>query len=119
MNPLSRMEMKRMTEFRVGRGHDGPARLGEYIMGTEVFETPLLTGPNISRERVLQYGTLGRDPSNSRPTIAALPFGMKLEEIGKAELGNSDSILLPSLISFSSLDDQTHPLFHAHFQGID
>jgi len=103
-----------MTEFRVGRGHDGPARLGEYILGTEVFETPLLTGPNISRERMLQYGTLGRDPSNSRPTITALPFGMKLEEIGKAGLGDFDSVLLPSLISFSSLDDQTSILTLRH-----
>lgn len=103
-----------MTEFRVGRGHDGPARLGEYIMGTEVFETPLLTGPNISREKMLQYGTLGRDLSNSRPTITALPFGMKHEEIDKAGLGDCDSLLLPSLISFSSLDDQTSVLTLRH-----
>ncbi len=103
-----------MTEFRVGRGHDGPARLGEYIMGTEVFETPLLTGPNISRERMLQYGTIGRDLSNTSPTIAALPFGMKLEEMDKAGLGEFDSVLLPSLISFSSLDDQTSVLTLRH-----
>jgi len=103
-----------MTEFRVGRGHDGPARLGEYIMGTEVFENPMLTGPNISHEKMLQYGTMGRDLSNSQPTIAALPFGMKLEEIDKAGLGDFDSVLLPSLISFSSLDVQTSVLTLRH-----
>lgn len=103
-----------MTEFRVGRGHDGPARIGEYIMGTEVFETPMLTGPNIYHEKMLQYRTLGRDLSNSRPTIAALPFGMKLEEIDKAGLGDIDSVLLPSLISFSSLDDQASVLTLRH-----
>ena len=103
-----------MTEFRVGRGHDGPARIGEYIMDTEVFETPLLTGPSISSEKMLQYGTLGRDLSNSKPMIAALPFSMKLEEIDKAGLRGSDSILLPSLISFSSLDDQASVLTLQH-----
>jgi len=104
-NHLSRLEMMRMTEFRVGRGHDGPARVGEYIMGNSTFETPLLIGPESSGAIPLHYRTLGRDSGSTSPMIVAVPFGMNPEELVDAEVSDSDSILLPSLPSFASLTE--------------
>ena len=92
-----------MTEFRVGRGHDGPARIGEYIMNDVTLETPILIGPERSKANPLHYITLGRDSSKQRPMISTIPFTMMPEELSKAGLNDSDSILLPSMISFSSI----------------
>jgi len=92
-----------MAEFRIGRGHDGPARVGEYIMNDVAFETPILIGPEISRANSLHYMTLGRESAGQRSMISSIPFTMKPEELAKAEENNSGSILLPSMISFSSL----------------
>jgi archaeosine synthase alpha-subunit len=97
--------MKIMTEFRVGRGHDGPARVGEYIMNDVTFETPILIGPESSRANPLHYKTLGRDPDRQRPMISAIPFTMAPDELSRIGLNDSDSILLPSMVSFSSLSD--------------
>ena len=104
------MEMKRMTEFRVGRGHDGPARVGEYIMNDVTFETPMLIGPESSKANPLHYKTLGRDPDRQKPMISTIPFAMKPDELSKAGLDDSDSILLPSMVSFSSLDSDAGTL---------
>lgn len=104
-NHLFKMRMKRMTEFRVGRGHDGPARVGEYIMGDTTFETPLLIGPVISGAIPLHYRALGRDSGSTSPMIVSVPFSMKPEELVDAEVSDSDSILLPSLPSFASLTE--------------
>jgi len=109
-NHLSKMEMMRMTEFRVGRGHDGPARVGEYIMGDTTFETPLLIGPESSSALPLHYRTLGRDQGSTKPMIVVVPFSMKPEELVDAEIDDSDSILLPSLPSFSSLAENAGAL---------
>ncbi|MHA1135253.1 MAG: DUF5591 domain-containing protein [Candidatus Thorarchaeota archaeon] len=92
-----------MTEFRVGRGHDGPARVGEYIMNDVTFETPILIGPERSRANPLHYKTLGRDPARQKPMISTIPFTMTPDELSKVGLNDSDSLLLPSMISFSSL----------------
>ena len=94
-----------MTEFRVGRGHDGPARVGEYILGDTTYETPLLTGPETSGAIPLHYRTLGRDQGSLSPMIVAVPFDMKPDDLDDAELGDSDSILLPSLPSFATLTE--------------
>lgn len=94
-----------MTEFRVGRGHDGPARVGEYIMNDVTFETPILIGPESSRANPLHYKTLGRDPARQRPMVSAIPFAMTPEELSTVGLNDSDSFLLPSMVSFSSLSD--------------
>ena len=100
------MEMKRLTEFRVGRGHDGPARVGEFIMNDVTFETHILIGPESSRANPLHYKTLGRDSARQKPMISTIPFTMTPDELSNAGLDDSDSILLPSMISFSSLDDK-------------
>ena len=92
-----------MTEFRVGRGHDGPARVGEYIVNDVTFETPILIGPENSQANPLHYKTLRRDPARQNPMISTIPFVMKPDELSKAGLNESDSILMPSMISFSSL----------------
>ncbi len=104
------MEMKRMTEFRVGRGHDGPARIGEYIIGEEVFQTPLLTGPDSIRKSILQIRYMGRDLTLPNPGIVAIPFNMTPDEFSNVALGDSDPILLPSLVSFASLDNPASTL---------
>jgi archaeosine synthase len=103
-----------MTEFRVGRGHDGPARVGEYIMGDVTFETPLLIGPDRSKANPLHYGTLGRDSGRQKSMIFSIPFAMKPSEVSKAELKDSHSFLLPSMTSFSSLDDNAGVLILRH-----
>ena len=108
------MELIRVTEFRVGRGHDGPARVGEYIMGDVTFETPLLIGPELSKANPLHYGTLGRDPGKEKPMIFAIPFAMKADEVSKVELTDSYSFLLPSMPSFSSMDDNAGILLLRH-----
>ncbi|TFG26140.1 hypothetical protein EU528_14925 [Candidatus Thorarchaeota archaeon] len=110
MNPLSRMELKRMTEFRVGRGHDGPARIGEYIIGDEIFPTPLLTGPDSKRKQILQYRYMGRDLTSPTPSIVAIPFNTTPDELNNTVVENSDPVLLPSLVSFSSLDNPASTL---------
>jgi len=104
-----------LTEFRIGRGHDGPARIGEYIMGTEVYTTPLLTGPLFIENHVIPYGTIGRIDSNSRrPRFLALPFEAHINEPQKKGIKETDSILLPSLPSFSSLGASAGALMLKH-----
>ena len=93
-----------MVEFRVGRGHDGPARVGEYIIGDATFETPLVIGPTSSKAIPLHYGTLGRDANRQTPMIMAIPFAMKPEDVSKINLNNSYSFLLPSMPAFASLE---------------
>lgn len=107
---LSRMEKRRMTEFRVGRGHDGPARVGEFIMGEDVIRTPFLTGPDLTNRKVLQYRTLSRDFVFPNPVLSAIPFDLKLEALNEAGLGEVDAVLLPSMVAFSSIDDQASTL---------
>ena len=70
-----------MAEFRVGRGHDGPARVGEYIMNDVAFETPLLIGSESSVANPLHYRTLIRDPARQKTMISAIPFTMTPDEL--------------------------------------
>jgi archaeosine synthase len=100
-----------LTEFRVGRGHDGPARVGEYFMGTEVHRTPALTGPSILGDSVIPYGTIGRKPRRgSKPYLLALPF----EDASVDEIQETDSLLLSSMPAFSSLGDEAGNLLVKH-----
>jgi len=104
----------KLTEFRIGRGHDGPARIGEYIMGTQVYETPALTSACLSDDRFLPYKTIGRAMSHSsEPHLLALPFETSLDAL-KGEVGDSDSLLLPSLPAFSALGDDAGVLMLKH-----
>ncbi len=104
-----------LTEFRIGRGHDGPARIGEYIMGTEVYTTPILTGPIFTENPIIPYGTIGRVTSNSlKPCFLAYPFELQIDESEKEGIRETDSILLPSLPSFSALGDGAGALMLKH-----
>jgi archaeosine synthase len=104
-----------LTEFRIGRGHDGPARVGEYIMGTEVYTTPILTGHFPSNNQLIPYRTIGRGTSPSpKPHILAYPFETHIEDPKNEEIGEADSILLPSLLSFSSLGESAGELMLKH-----
>jgi len=95
-----------LTEFRIGRGHDGPARIGEYIMGSEVYSTPILTGPVSTEKRIIPYVTIGRNTSSTlRHCLLAHPFEQHFDDIRKQAIKETDSILLPSLPSFSTLRD--------------
>ena len=104
----------KLTEFRIGRGHDGPARIGEYIMGPKVYETPALTGAYLSDDRLLPYKTIGRTKlHSSEPLLLALPFETGLDTLN-GEVGDSDTLLLPTLPSFSALNDDAGVLMLKH-----
>ncbi|MDH4213080.1 MAG: DUF5591 domain-containing protein [Candidatus Thorarchaeota archaeon] len=108
-----------MTEFRIGRGHDGPARIGEYIMGTEVYNTPILTAPILSDSQVITYGTIGRVKiHSSNPHFLALPFETHIDNPEKLGIRKTDSILLPCLPSFSSLGYTAGALMLNHQMGV-
>ena len=93
-----------MVEFRIGRGHDGPARTGEYILKDTTFTTPLLTSLSTSSNNIIGSGTLGRDdPLSDEPMLVSLPFFSQIEDLQLDKLRECDAVLLPSLMSFSSL----------------
>lgn len=93
-----------MAEFRVGRGHDGPARVGEYILGPTTYVTPLLASSFTSDDTIIAYGALSRDsPLSGKPMLVALPFTGHKDDIPFSKIRESDAVILPSLISFASL----------------
>ena len=93
-----------MAEFRVGRGHDGPARVGEYILGPTIFTTPLLASSFVSSDSIISYGTLGRDEFQSeRPMLVSLPFIGDISELSLSNLREEDSLILPSLMSLATI----------------
>ena len=100
-----------MAEFRVGRGHDGPARVGEYILGTTTFTTPLLTSSFTTRDPIISYGSLGRDnPQSENPMLVSLPFVGSIGELPLSSLRESDSVILPSMISLATISPDAHEL---------
>jgi len=104
-----------LTEFRIGRGHDGPARIGEYIMASEVYVTPILTGPVFTEKRIIPYTTVRQGTSNTlSPCFLAHPFEPYLDEMKNQEIRDTDSIILPSLPSFSTLGDDAGALMMKH-----
>ena len=93
-----------MTEFRVGRGHDGPARVGEYILGSTTYSTPLLTSSFTSSDSIIAYGTLGRDkPLVETPMLTSLPFVSQVDDLPLSVLRESDAVILPSLLSLATI----------------
>ncbi|MFX1561431.1 MAG: DUF5591 domain-containing protein, partial [Promethearchaeota archaeon] len=112
-----------MAEFRVGRGHDGPARVGEYILGSQTYTTPLLAASFISDDSIIGYGTLGRDkPTSENPMMIALPFVSKVDELSLSDVRESDIVILPSLLSLATLTPDASELVfeyqRAALQGI-
>lgn len=93
-----------MVEFRIGRGHDGPARVGEYILGSTTYYTPVLTGSFISSDSIIAYGTLGRDkPLSDNPMLISLPFVSQVDELPLSDMRDYDSVILPSLVSLAAI----------------
>lgn len=104
----------KLTEFRIGRGHDGPARIGDYIMGTKVCKTPALAGAMQSEAYLIEYRTIGSAKSHSPdPHLLAIPFETSLDAL-KEESKDSDSLLLPSLPAFSALGEEAGVLILKH-----
>ena len=100
-----------MVEFRVGRGHDGPARVGEYILGSTTYTTPLLASSFTSSESVIAYGTLGRDePLSDGPMLVSLPFVSQVDELPLSAVRESDSVILPSLLSLATINPKASDL---------
>jgi len=95
-----------MAEFRVGRGHDGPARIGELILGETTFETPLLTSHQTKNQHIINTGTLGRDEVSEGPMIVSLPFISDINDLELDLLRQDDVYLLPYLSSFGSLSSE-------------
>ena len=93
-----------MAEFRVGRGHDGPARVGEYILGPMTFSTPILTGSFTSSDSIIGCGTFGRDkPLSDNPMLMSLPFVSQIDELPLSDMRDHDSVILPSLLSLAAI----------------
>ena len=92
-----------MVEFQVGRGHDGPARVGELTMDDTTYETPLLTSFETESPQMIASSTLGRDEVSETPMLVSLPFISQIDEIDLGLLRPQDVYLLPSLASFGSL----------------
>jgi hypothetical protein len=93
-----------LVEFRVGRGHDGPARVGEYILGSTTFATPLLASSFTSSDSIIAYGALGRDnPLSEKPMLVTLPLVSQVDEIPLTNIRESDAVILPSMISLASI----------------
>ncbi|MHA2004527.1 MAG: DUF5591 domain-containing protein, partial [Candidatus Thorarchaeota archaeon] len=86
-----------MTEFLIDRGHDGPARVGSYLMGETSISTPVLIGPSQAGTLALRYSTYGRtELLKDIPMIVAIP---RAKDTPLDSLRDYDSILLPSLIA--------------------
>ncbi|MFW9809575.1 MAG: DUF5591 domain-containing protein [Candidatus Thorarchaeota archaeon] len=93
-----------MAEFRVGRGHDGPARVGEFILQDTTFQTPCLASISSSGNNIIGLGSLGRDEAlSNEPMIVSLPFVSNVDELPLDRTRESDAFLLPALLSFGSL----------------
>ncbi|MHA2151129.1 MAG: DUF5591 domain-containing protein [Candidatus Thorarchaeota archaeon] len=105
-----------MAEFRVGRGHDGPARIGEYILKDTTFKTPLLTSMTPKNQHMIRSCALGRDEVTEDPMLVSLPFVSNIEEIQLDQLRRRDAYLLPSLVSFGSLSTDA-PRVILDYQG--
>ncbi|MFW9963662.1 MAG: DUF5591 domain-containing protein [Candidatus Sifarchaeia archaeon] len=100
-----------MAEFRVGRGHDGPARVGEYILGTTTYTTPLLASSFISTDTIISYGTLGRDEYLSeKPMLIAIPFSSHFNDSSLSNIREHDVVIMPSLISLASISHKSSDL---------
>ena len=100
-----------MAEFRVGRGHDGPARVGEYILGPVTFATPLLTSSFTSDESIIAYSALGRDePTSEKPMLVSLPFASREDQYDLSSVRESDAVILPSMIALPTLSSQSFNL---------
>ena len=100
-----------MAEFRVGRGHDGPARVGEYILGSTTFATPLLASSFTSSDTLIAYGTLSRDePHSDRPMLTSLPFASQVDDLPLSEVRESDAVILPSMVSLATINRDAHQL---------
>ncbi|MGY5861643.1 MAG: DUF5591 domain-containing protein [Candidatus Thorarchaeota archaeon] len=107
-----------MTEFLIGRGHDGPARVGAYKMGSTKVQTPFLVGPP-NTESIMGYATLGRDDSPvSGPMILAIPSPIHDSKSLLSSVREDDSLLLPSFSAASFLSAEAAEIlleYQLHF----
>ncbi|MFW9787514.1 MAG: DUF5591 domain-containing protein [Candidatus Thorarchaeota archaeon] len=100
-----------MAEFRVGRGHDGPARIGEYILGTKTYATPLLTSSFTSDDSIIPYGVLERDaPVSDQPMLVSLPSVNGSDDLRLTKVREIDAVILPTLISLAAVSHESHGL---------
>ncbi|MFW9887485.1 MAG: DUF5591 domain-containing protein [Candidatus Thorarchaeota archaeon] len=93
-----------MPEFLIARGHDGPARSGNYVMGDLAIGTPTLIGPLRADALTLRYRIYGRsEPVKDSAMIVSIP-GVK--DIKMEKLPDYESILLPSMIAEEILESE-------------
>ena len=107
-----------MSLFDVGRGHDGPARVGALKIGGVTVETPLLAGHQDTSADVLTYGVLGRSQpqrgssSASAHSIAADSLSIMAipnltgDHGGLELVGNRMMLILPSMISLEHISER-------------
>ena len=96
-------------KFHIGRGHDGPARLGDLILDEQTtFETPVLAGATPSKVPTLSY--ISHD--------AGTPLQLKSTQFLSSEAAETSGmtlVLLPSMISFSEIS-RNGPTLDLQFQ---
>ncbi|MFX1264463.1 MAG: DUF5591 domain-containing protein [Promethearchaeota archaeon] len=86
-----------MSEFMIGRGHDGPARVGTLEAGMYIVDIPALIGPMHASRLPLHYSTLGREEtSTGTPVVFSWPFTTEKDiRVPRP----TDMLLLPSMIA--------------------
>ncbi len=100
-----------MAEFRVGRGHDGPARVGEYILGSTTYATPLLTSSFTAANTIIAYRTHGREkPLSEKPMLVSIPFTDQIIDPLVSDIPGADAIILPSLVSLAAVSHEAAEL---------
>ncbi|MHA1902385.1 MAG: DUF5591 domain-containing protein [Candidatus Thorarchaeota archaeon] len=96
-----------MTRFLIGRGHDGPARVGKFTSGEINVNAPLLVGPVDQSGTDLRYVKLDYKPKPHDPPLIYPLTIMSSENLVPPENSRAiDSFLLPSIIGAPSLGSQ-------------
>jgi archaeosine synthase len=95
-----------MVEYLIERGHDGPARVGTYKVGSKSMNLPCLVGDETLPGVQSRYFTLSRDKlTTDGLNFIAMPSLINETDFPK-ELLNSSTIILPTLISCDFLGSQ-------------
>jgi archaeosine synthase len=93
--------------------------VGEYILGSTTFTTPILATSFTSEDSIISYGTLGRDePLSERPMLLSLPFNSDAGQLPLSDVRDSDAVVLPSMTSLSTLSPSAPELVFDYQQNV-
>ncbi|MHA1481375.1 MAG: DUF5591 domain-containing protein, partial [Candidatus Thorarchaeota archaeon] len=92
-----------MVRFLIGRGHDGPARIGQIEIGSIKLKSPLIMGPSSIKPDIVS--AVIDEMEYETPSIISLGAIFSKTNSLDEEESNSNLFLLPSLPSASFLKD--------------